>query len=237
MTGRHRMGSTDDPLEWLEQEPPLRGRLAFQQQLEAIDAELVAIGGMVSGLVPPVTAAFLAGDRTASRQTAAAGSAVDARCLQLEEDCLALLAQQSPVAGDLRRVVAVLRSVADVQRSKDLLGHVAGSLAWVDPPSMPDDLRQLIGDLGTVSGRVFARALQAWKTHDALAAVDLQTLDDEVDLLQKRLLTRLYSGGTSAEDAVSLALICRYYERIADHGVEMARQVAYFITGERPAQG
>ena len=228
----------DDPLQWLEadQQQPALSRQAFQQQLDNIDHRLVEAATLVAQQVQPVTTAFLEADERAAAAAIAADAEVDRRCEELEEHCFELLARQSPVAGDLRRVVAVLRSIADVQRSGDLLSHVAKSLAWVHPPSMSDRLRDMIRELGTVSGDVFAGAIQAWLAHDALAAVELQTLDDQVDLLQKSLLTELYLGGQTVEESVSLALICRYYERIADHGVEMARQLAYVLTGERPSE-
>jgi phosphate transport system protein len=231
------LSSADDPLRWLEQED--RGqtlsRQAFQQQLDAVDAKLVTVAGLVAERIHPVTIAFLEADAHAAGRAVTTDVEVDRLCVLLGEGCFQLLARQSPVAGDLRRVVAVLRSVADVQRSASLLRHVAESLAWVHPPSMNPTLRDLITRLGMVSGHVFAGSVEAWRRHDALAAVELQQLDDEVDLLQKSLLTELYLGGQTVEESVSLALICRYYERIADHGVEMARQVAYFLTGDRPA--
>ena len=233
------MSSPDDPLAWLEQhehQPPA-SRAAFSEQLDAIDRELVATALLVSDLIHPVTTAFLQADAHGAGRAIVVDTETDRRCVLLEERCFALLARQSPVAGDLRRVVAVLRSIADVQRSGDLLRHVAESLAWVHPPSMREELRELLTRLGYVSGQVFAGAVDAWRRHDALAAIELQHLDDEVDLLQKSLLTELYLGGQTVEEAVSLALICRYYERIADHGVEMARQVAYFLTGDRPEPG
>ena len=233
------MTSADDPLEWLESDQRHHGqsRQSFQQQLDAVDLELVATATLVADLIAPVTAAFLEADAHAAGAAIVVDTEVDRRCVLLEEQCFELLARQSPVAGDLRRVVAALRSIADVQRSGDLLRHVAESLAWVHPPSMRDNLREMIGRLGNVSARVFGGAVEAWRQHDALAAVELQRLDDEADLLQKSLLTELYLGGQTVEEAVSLALICRYYERIADHGVEMARQVAYFLTGDRPPPG
>ena len=231
------MSSADDPLSWLdhEQQQAPTSRLGFQQQLDALDAQLVAVATVVADLVVPVTLGFLDGDADAAGQVIARDVEVDRRCQALEEECFAVLARESPVAGDLRRVVAVLRGTSDVERSGDLLRHVAESLAWVHPPSMRSELRDLIGRLGRVSGEVFSRAVRAWKEHDALAAVELEELDNEVDLLQKSLLTELYLGGQTVEEAVSLALICRYYERIADHGVEMGHQVAYVLTGDRPA--
>jgi phosphate transport system protein len=209
----------------------------FAQQLDAVESELLAVAAIVGELIGPVTRAFLEADAHGAGRAMTADVEVDRRCLRLEETCFELLARQSPVAGDLRRVVAVLRSIPDVQRSGDLLCHVAESLAWVHPPSMNPALSDMIGRLGEVSGQVFNGAVRAWQERDALAAVELQELDDQADLLQKSLLTELYLGEQTVEEAVSLALICRYYERIADHGVEMAEQLAYVLTGDRPGTG
>lgn len=224
-----------DPLTWLEESlaEPSGTRREFQRQLGACDDLLVEVGGRVADHVGPVTDAFLGADAHRAAELIAADAEVDRRCIQLEEACYTLLARQSPVAGDLRRLVSILRSVADVQRAGDLLRHVAESLRWVHPPSMPEDMRATIAQLGAVSGEILRGAVAAWQAHDGLAANELQRRDDQVDLLQKVLLTDLYTGAQSVEESVSLALIARYYERIADHGVEMARHVAYFVTGER----
>ncbi len=208
-------------------------RAAFQQQLAACDAQLVEVGRIVADGILPVTEAFLEADEHRAGELIAS-LAIERRCARLEEACYLLLARQAPVAGDLRRLVAILRSVADVQRSANLLQHIAESLTWVHPPSMVEDLRKTIADLGEVSAEIMQSAVDAWAAHDGLAANELNARDDQVDFLQKALLTELYTGpGSSVEEAVSLALIARYYERVADHGVEMARQVAYFVTGQR----
>lgn len=228
------MTDPNDPLAWLEEEQATSPtRLVFQEQLAACDGQLVKVGRIVAGAVAPATEAFLEADEHRAGELIAE-LAVDRRCVRLEDACYLLLARQAPVAGDLRRLVAILRSVSDVQRSAYLLRHVLESLTWVHPPSMAEDLRKTIGDLGEVSSEIFLGAIQAWATHDGLAANELDARDDQVDFLQKALLTELYTGpGQSVEEAVSLALIARYYERVADHGVEMARQVAYFVTGQR----
>jgi phosphate transport system protein len=226
----------DDPLAWLEEleRQPHGVRTAFQQQLASIDQQLVAVGGTVGDSVIPVTEAFLEADQHRAGKLIS-DLAVGRSCARLEEACYLLLARQAPVAGDLRRLVAVLHSVSDVLRSAYLLRHVLESLTWVHPPSMAEDLRRTIGDLGKVSAEIFTGAIEAWATQDALAANELDARDDYVDFLQKALLTELYTGpGQSIEEAVSLALIARYYERVADHGVEMARQVTYVVTGQRP---
>jgi phosphate transport system protein len=229
------MSEPDDPLAWLEHEERSHSgtRHQFQEQLDACDRQLVTIGRAVAGAVLPVTEAFLEADNHRATELMSRDLVVDRPCLRLEEACYLLLARQAPVAGDLRRVVAILRSVPDVLRSSYLLRHVVEALTWVHPPAMPEDLRKTIAELGAVSSEILSGAVEAWATHDTLAANELDTRDDQVDLLQKVLLTELYTGRQSVEESVSLALIARYYERVADHGVEMARQVAYFVTGER----
>lgn len=229
------MAEDPDPLAWLEEQhrTPAGTRLEFQRQLADCDAMLIRIARRVAGAIVPVTEAFLQADSHGAGELRANDLAVDRECLRLEEACYLIMARQAPVASDLRRVVAILRSVADVQRSANLLGHVANSLTWVHPPSMPEELRQTISQLGEVSAGIFWGAVDAWKNHDGLAANELDARDDQVDLLQKWLLAELYTGNQSVEEAVSLALITRYYERVADHGVEMARQVTYFLTGDR----
>jgi phosphate transport system protein len=224
-----------DPLDWLEGErrAPGRSRVEFHQQLEDLNSKLVLAASVVGEAIEPVTTAFLEADSHRAQEYIDAQSELDGTCLMLEEACYLMLARQSPVAVDLRRVVATLRSISDVERSGDLLRHVAESLTWVHPPSMPAELRTTIKQLGERSAFIFKIAIDAWRHHDPLAAIELSRLDDQVDMLQKILLTEIYTGQQSVEESVTLALIARYFERIADHGVEMARQVAYFITGDR----
>ncbi len=229
------MSQHPDPLDRLEDERHrVGGRVSFRQQLDRCDRMLVETGARLASTIQPVTTAFLQADAHAAADATRVDEEIHVACRELEESSHVLLAREAPVAGDLRRVVAVLRSVPDIERSSSLLRHVAESLTWIHPPSMPDELRRIIDDLGRVSGEIFTGAVEAWRTHDGLAANDLATRDDHVDLLQKCLLTELYTGRQSVEEAVSLALIARYYERIADHGVEMARLIAYAVTGQRP---
>jgi phosphate transport system protein len=225
----------NDPLERLEEEQRTRpvSRIEFRQQLAALDERLVEAADLVASAIVPVTTAFLQADRYMAERHVEDATAVQRRCVALEEAGYVLLARQSPVAGDLRRVIAVLRCAREVQRSSNLICHIARSLTWVHPPSLAGSLRQIVSQLGVLSAEVFGGAVDAWRIHDGLAALELETRDDQVDLLQKVLLTELYTGEQSVEEAVSLALMGRYYERIGDHGVELARQVSYFVTGAR----
>lgn len=226
---------SDDPLTRLEAErrEPSGGRQRLQLGLEDLDRDLITLMRELADRVLPATNAFLEADAHAAKSFEEADEVLTRRCTELEESGYILLATQSPVATDLRRTIAVLRSANDVQRAGNLLTHIVESLAWVHPPSLAAELRDNIRQLGTVSADILDRAVKAWEQHDALAAEDLERRDDEVDLLQKELLGELYTGSQSIEESVSLGLIARYYERIADHGVELTRHLTFFLTGDR----
>lgn len=214
------------------------GRVELQQGLAMCRERLVELGDAVAARIVPVTDAFLAGDVTAARDHAEIEPMVTAGCKALEDACLLLLARQSPVGADLRQVVAVIRSIGSVDRGAQLIVHVARSLTWVHPPSMPQRLREILRDLANRAAAVFQGGVDAARRSDGLAAVELQRTDDAVDLLHKELLSELYSGGQSTDESISLALIARYYERLGDHGVELARQVTFAVTGTRvPDEG
>lgn len=225
----------EDPLARLESErrEPAGVRLRMQEQLQTLDARLIELTHELGQRIVPATNAFLEADAHAAAAFEDADAGMTRRCTELEEAGYMLLATQSPVATDLRRTIAVLRSANDVQRSGNLLTHVVESLAWVHPPSLPTALRDNIRQLGAVSAEMYLRASSAWEQHDALAAEDLEHRDDQVDLLQKELLSELYTGTQSIEESVSLGLIARYYERIADHAVELTRHLTFFLTGDR----
>ena len=224
-----------DPLQALEEQRRSAdgARVEFREHLHLLDKMLITLATRVADAIGPTTQSFLEADTHRADELVAADTMMGRDCIALEDACYMLIARESPVAGDLRRCVAVLRSVSDVQRSSNLLRHVCESLTWVHPPSMSPDVRDMVQRMGDVSEDIFRRAVTAWEVHDGLMANELDQADDQADLLQKELLAELYTGTQSVEEAVSLALIARYYERVADHGVELARLVTYFLTGER----
>ncbi len=223
-----------DPLAWLDDADSQHeaGDEVFAEQLEGCRIRLIELAGDVSQRILPVTDAFLDGDADAARDHIV-HRRIAADCERLEDACFYLLARQGPAGADLRRIVATIRCVTPIERGASIVAHVARSLTWVHPPSMPQRLRETLRELAGHAAQVFEGAVGAWRDLDGHAAAELQRSDDEVDLLQKLLLTELYTGAQSTEESVSLALIARYLERLGDHGVEMARQVAYAVTGRR----
>jgi phosphate transport system protein len=218
-------------------EPQRQVRVEYQLWLDRIDDELVGGGLLVAESLPRVTRAFLVGDRTCIDEVRVMASDVTERCRYVEEQGFLLLAREAPVAGDLRRLVSILRLVFAVERSASLLRHVAESLDRFDPRQLPEDVRRQVEELGVRCAEVFRRGLDAWRQRDGLAVHEVDTLDASVDTLEEGLLTLAEERMQGSSELLLLGLLARYFERIADHGVSFAQHATFAVTGERVEVG
>jgi phosphate transport system protein len=142
------------------------------------------------------------------------------------------------VAGDLRMLVATLRMVADLERMGDLSVHVAKVARMRMPlPAVPDSVKPTMERMAEVAESMVASASKILSERDVEGAIELEAEDDEMDLLRRSLFRTLLEDEWvyGVEPAIDIALLGRYYERIGDHAVSMARRVVYLVTGELPA--
>ncbi len=213
-------------------------RQAFHHELDAIDDAFVTAGLHVAEALPELSAAFLAGDRDVIPRAEALAVATSDACEDIDEAGFILLARQQPVSGDLRRLVALLRMTVDVHRSASLLRHACLTLNTFDPRFLADPVRSQLEELAMQACDVFAAGMDAWRRRDALAVSEVDIQDENVDELQRVLLRETTKGGEEiGEGMLVLGLLARYYERIADHGVEIARDAAFVATGQRVRVG
>jgi phosphate transport system protein len=213
-------------------------REAFHDQLESIFDDLAAICSQVEAAVRGGTEALLTGDVEVAERVITADVAVDRARERVEETAFALLSLQAPVAGDLRVVVAALRIVSELERMGDLSVHVA-KIARLRVPNIavPEELRPTLGRMAEVAEDMVGSVHRVLTTRDVGAALGVRQDDEEMDRLRRQSFTELLSDGWShgVEAAVDIALLGRYYERIADHAVSVANRVVFVVTGEYPA--
>ena len=212
-------------------------RNLYHDQLDSILEELVIMTGNVRTALRDATTSLLEADVSIAERVIAADDEVDHERELIEERAFELLARQQPVAGDLRMLVAALRMVADLERMGDLSVHVA-KVARIRYPgrAIPDVLVPTIRRMASVAEQMVGAAAQIVADRDIDAARELETKDDEMDQLRRSLFRTLLSDdwNSGVEAAVDIALLGRYYERIADHAVSMARRVVYLVTGQHP---
>lgn len=228
---------TDPPPLPPEPLPGVPVRADFHAQLDAMDDAFVRAALQVAESLPRMTAAFLGGDHTVVQDAIELSVRVGEVIEEIEDRGFVLLAREAPVAGDLRRLVALLRLTTDVDRSAALLKHVCLTLERFDPRHLAEDLRAQLSELAERATDVFAAGIDAWRRRDALAVGDVDAADEGVDRLQQILLDRVATLDDAGGEMLVLGLIARYYERIADHGVAIAQDATFVVTGDRVKVG
>lgn len=208
-------------------------RAEYQAWLDGIDDALVGGALLVVEAMPRLVRGLLDADPSGIDEARALDGEVHEVCRHVEEEGFLLLAREAPVSGDLRRLVAILRLVYDVERSGRLMRHVAGSVQRLDLHTLPPRLQTQLEDLATSSVMVYQQGVNAWRQRDALAIHDLTRRDDGVDVLRTGLLVRARELDGSPEQVLQLGLVGRYLERLADHGVAFAQHVTFVVTGTR----
>ncbi|WP_300678002.1 phosphate signaling complex protein PhoU [Nocardioides sp.] len=212
-------------------------REAFREELEAVFGALAAICDQVEEAVAQATQALLGADESVAQSVISADESIDDARTWVEERCFELLSLQAPVAGDLRVVVAALRMVSDLERMGDLSVHVAKIARLRVPNSaVPDGARETIARMAEVAESMVHRTAEIIRSRDVSQASELAIDDDEMDKLRRANFAELLSNDWQygVEAAVDLALLGRYYERIADHAVSVSNRVVFVVTGEAP---
>ena len=189
-----------------------------------LDRLVLRLFAMVSEGLAAAIRAFLDGDRVAARRLVAADQTVDSMEAVLEQLINRELSA-SPSPHALRRLVAVLRIVPELERSGDLVEHIAlrtpqGMAALLSPRA-----RGLIQQMGDDGVRMWRAAATAYAHRDPDVAGSLRLIDDHLDDLHVSLSAELSQCLTSVPVAIEMGLIARFLERLGDHAVNVARRV------------
>jgi phosphate transport system protein len=210
-------------------------RQAYQEQLEDVTSRLIGMTRKAGEQIRTATAALLEADIQHADRTVAADVDLNRDQLEIEELILELVATQAPVAGDLRAVLSAQRSSSDIERMGDLAVHVAKVARMRYPEvAVPDEFRTTFKDMGRTAEAMAAKAGAVLATRDLEGAAELASDDDEMDRLHRSLFVVIFDDDWTrgVEVAVDVALLGRYYERFADHAVNVAANVRYMVTGE-----
>jgi phosphate transport system protein len=210
-------------------------REAYFDQLNTIIDDLVAMTHEVQDAVRRATKALLTADTELAERVITDDAAIDAVRERVEARSFELLALQQPVATDLRMLVAALRMVADLERMGDLSVHVA-KVARMRVPAIavPAEMVPTIERMATVAETMVGTVAGVIASRDVEGALRLERDDEEIDRLRRTSFRQMLddSWPYGVEPAVDIALLGRYYERIADHAVSLAHRLVYLVTGE-----
>jgi phosphate transport system protein len=206
----------------------------FEKEMRRLEREMLTLSALVEESVMLSIQAVRERNGGLAEQVLARDREIDEREVQLEEECLKILALHQPVASDLRILVAVLKINNDLERVGDLavtIGRCALRLGALPPVTLPPELR----DLAAGAVELFGRCLDCFTRVDVAAAREVRDGDRTVDDLCERICRGIHelvrTNPEQAEQAMNLFRIARSLERIGDHAKNIAEDVIYMMEG------
>jgi phosphate transport system protein len=211
-------------------------RLSFTEELAQLESSLQEEGDLVLRALRSSLNALARGDQELADEVISFDDQVDARYMQIEEGVQSLLARQTPVAADLRLVLAVLRVNLHLERMADYCVTVAKLTKLMGNLNVTDDaIGRSIEDMGQRAEQMIRVALDAFASRDAKKAETLVDLDELIDRANRNATEDVLSLGDSPEEreyGLRMLVVSRCVERIGDHAVDIGEQVVYLVTGE-----
>jgi phosphate transport system protein len=209
-------------------------RTAFHDQLDALTTTIADMCGVAGQAMQDATQALLGADAALAERVIGGHDEMMLNVVRAEQDAFTLLALQAPVATDLRVVVTCLRNVADADRMGALAMHVAKIVRRRHPAhAIPEEVNGFFAEMGRIAVDLGNAAKDVVLSGDPGRAAQLGEDDDAMDDLHRQLFGLLmdpeWEYGVAA--AVDVTLLGRFYERFADHAVEIGRRVIFQATG------
>jgi phosphate transport system protein len=211
---------------------------AFDRDLEAVQAMIMKMGGLVETALSDAAQALETRDEELAERVRRSDRVIDALEEQVNAECARLIALRAPTATDLRIVLAVMKIAGTLERCGDYaknLGKRSNVLAQMNP------IAGAAGSIRRMAKQVqllLKDALDAYITRDAALAADVRIRDREVDQMYNALfrefLTHMMEDPRNITACMHLHFIAKNIERVGDHATGIAEQVIYLVTGEVP---
>ena len=210
-------------------------RLTFQEELDRLEADLQEESQLVIRSLRGTMSALRDQDVELADEVIAFDDEVDARYLELEQGIEGLLARQTPVAGDLRLVLAILHINLHLERMADLCVTISKLMKLAVDIEGDPSVSESMNEMGERAEEMITCAMRAFAERDIKAAESLVELDELIDRTNRRFVRHVLEFGNDNalhEWGLRMLLVSRCLERIGDHAVDVGEQTAYLITGE-----
>jgi phosphate transport system protein len=207
----------------------------FHEELEALKQTLLAMGGLVEDQIRRAMRALLERDDALAQDVIDRDRQVNTYDVEVDEQCVELLALHQPAAGDLRFITTAMKIVTDLERIGDQAVNIAQRALelnrepqlkpYIDLPRMADRAQRMVKE-----------SLDAFVAGDTALARQVCAADAEVDALKEQifreLLTFMMEDPRTVSRAIRVILISRFMERVADHATNIAEMVIYLVEGK-----
>lgn len=207
----------------------------FNKDLEDVRSQVLAMGGTVEAQLSRAILAIVSGDSALGLKVANDDYKVNKLEVSIDEECSRILATRSPAASDLRLIVAIIKTITDLERIGDeaeKIGFLASQLAVMDRPS--DSYREL-KYLGNHVAAALRSAMNAFARLDVDAAMDVvkedERVDEEYDAITRQCITFMMEDPRSIRRFMNVTWAARSLERIGDHAKNICEYVIYMVQG------
>jgi len=208
----------------------------YNADLQGIRTAVLQMGGLVERQLQDGVKAVVTGDSRLGEEVARTDHKVNAMEVSIDEDCSRILATRAPTASDLRLIVAVIKTITDLERIGDeaeKLGHTAARLADIERSAHRYRELKHIGDH---VGEMVHGALDAFARLDTEAALRVartdRLVDEEYEAIQRQCITFMMEDPRTIRRALDVLWVARALERIGDHAKNICEYVVYMVLGK-----
>ncbi len=210
-------------------------RTKFDEQLEELHTKLIEMGMLIEEGIEKVSSSIILHDERQANMAIEIERLVDEKERTIEALCLKLLLQQQPVAHDLRVISSALKMITDMERIGDQIEDIAELSILLLESSFIEKL-EFLPKMAETASKMVRGSIDAFVNNNKSHAEAIIKMDDEVDgffiEIKKKIISLIQKGSADGEDAIDFLMVAKYYERIADHAVNIAEWVLFSITGE-----
>jgi phosphate transport system protein len=208
----------------------------FNEDLERVRTKVMAMGGFVEEQLSHALTALVQGDSALGKSVASQDYKVNGMEVSLDEECSRILATRAPAAGDLRMVVATIKTITDLERIGDeceRIGNIAARLANTE---RPEDRYREVKHLGRTVQLMVHSMLDAWARLDATLALETarndRIVDEEYESIQRQCITFMMEDPRTIRRALEVMWVVRSLERIGDHAKNICEYIIYMVHGK-----
>jgi len=211
------------------------GRTRFHEELELLELDVLGMGELSERAVGKAVGALIDHEDAQAQAVVAADDEIDEKYMSIETRILQLMALQTPVAGDLRLISAILHSNLHLERIGDMAVNIAKIYLSVSHLPTSQSIQAHIREMEDVVRPMIRTAMEAFRRRDLDLCLRLPEMDDPVDRLNLGMYKEVAALAGDPELlnwGLRMILVARQLERVGDHSVDIAEQVGFLLTGE-----
>jgi phosphate transport system protein len=210
----------------------------FDNELSGISTRVLEMGGMVESQVAQAVFALSTFDAEIAAEVLKVEERVNTMEVEIDRDLSSIIARRQPTARDLRLLIAVSKTIANLERIGDEAARIARTVQRLLNSGMSSRLRVPVGDLSyesELATKQLRKALDAFARLDVDAAVEVLRHDDQIDQefdgLMRKLITYMMEDPRTISSAIDLVFVAKAIERVGDHAKNLAEQIIYIVKG------